>query len=101
MRKHRIIPMILALAMVMAAIPVSLSLAAEMQKIDINSANKEQLMTLDGVGEKVAERIIKYREDKGFNQPEDIVKVKGFGQKTWEKNKDRIIAKPPPKKNKS
>jgi competence ComEA-like helix-hairpin-helix protein len=94
--------MILTLALVMAAIPASFSLAAEMEKIDINSATKEQLMTLAGVGEKVAESIIQYREEKGpFGQPEDVIQVKGFGPMTWEKNKDRIVANPPTKKNKS
>lgn len=101
MRKHRIISLILTLALIMATIPAALSLAAETEKIDINAATKEQLMTLVGVGEKVAESIIKYREEKGpFGKPEDIVQVKGFGPATWEKNKDRIIANPAPKKNK-
>jgi competence protein ComEA len=102
MHKHRIISMILAFALVMAAFPASFILAAEIEKIDINSATKEQLMTLAGVGEKVAESIIQYREEKGpFGQPEDIIQVKGFGPMTWEKNKDRIVANPPTKKNKS
>jgi competence ComEA-like helix-hairpin-helix protein len=102
MLKYRIFNIILASALFISMIPATFSLAAEMDKIDINSATKEQLMSLAGVGEAVAVNIIKYREEKGpFVQPEDIVQVKGFGPKTWEKNKDRIIANPLPKKNKS
>jgi competence ComEA-like helix-hairpin-helix protein len=102
MRKYRIISIILASALIMSMIPATLCLAAEMDKIDINSATKEQLMTLTGVGEAVAVNIIKYREEiGGFSKVEDIIQVKGFGPKTWEKNKDRIIANPLPKKNKS
>ena len=63
-----------------------------MEKVNINTASLEQLMTLDRVGSKYAQRIIEYRETIGpFAEPEDIMKVKGIGQKTWEANKDRIV----------
>jgi len=40
---------------------------------------------------KYAERIVEYREKVGpFLTPEDIMKVKGIGEKTWEANKDKI-----------
>jgi len=74
----------------------SLAIAGQLQKININSATKKQLMTLSGVGEKVATSIIAYREKiEPFKAPEDIMKVKGIGIKTFEKNKDRIIVKMP------
>jgi competence protein ComEA len=73
-----------------------LAVAMEPQKININSATKEQLMTLKGVGEKVAERVIAYRKDVGpFKIPEEIMKVKGIGPKTFKNNQDRIIVKLP------
>jgi len=62
-------------------------------KVNINTDGKEQLMTLKQVGEKIAERIIEYRKTQPFVVPEDIMKVKGVGQKVFDANKDRIIVK--------
>ncbi len=62
--------------------------------ININTATNEELCKLKGVGTKIADRIIKYREEKGpFEKSEDIQNVKGFGQKTWNANKDQISVK--------
>ncbi len=60
-------------------------------KVNINSANKEELMTLKYVGEKIADRIIEYRKVHPFKEPSDIMKVKGIGQKVFDVNKDMII----------
>ncbi|MCA1784680.1 MAG: helix-hairpin-helix domain-containing protein [Desulfobacteraceae bacterium] len=50
-------------------------------------------MTLTNIGDVVAGRIIEYRKSNPFKAPEDLMKVKGVGEKTFEKNKDRIIVK--------
>jgi len=69
-------------------------LAAEAGKININNATVEELMKLEKVGSKYAQRIIEYREKNGpFKLPEDIMKVKGIGVKVWEANKDKIVIK--------
>lgn len=61
-------------------------------KVNINTAGKEQLMDLPRVGEKIAERIIEYREKNGkFKRPEDIMKVKGIGEKTFKKFEKRLV----------
>lgn len=61
-------------------------------KVNINTAGKEQLMDLPRIGEKIAERIIEYREKNGkFKRPEDIMKVKGIGEKTFQKFEKRIV----------
>ncbi|MDQ1354305.1 MAG: competence protein ComEA [Acidobacteriota bacterium] len=61
-------------------------------KVNINTAGKEQLMDLPRIGEKIAERIIEYREKNGkFKRPEDIMKVKGIGEKTFKKFEKRIV----------
>lgn len=59
--------------------------------ININTADKTVLCLLDGIGEKTAEEIIIYREDHGaFESKEDIMNVKGIGEKTFDKIKNYI-----------
>lgn len=63
----------------------------EKEKISINFSTKEELMTVNGIGEKTAIRIIEYREEMGlFQQLEDLMQVKGIGQKNFEKIKGEI-----------
>ena len=59
--------------------------------ININTANKEQLMKISGVGKTKAEAIIEHREKNGdFKKKEDITQVRGIGKATFEKIKDKI-----------
>ena len=59
--------------------------------ININTANKEQLMKISGVGKTKAEAIIAHREKNGdFKKKEDITKVRGIGKSTFDKIKDKI-----------
>jgi competence protein ComEA len=60
-------------------------------KVNINTANVEELCTLEKIGDKYAQRIIDYRKENKFEAPEEIMEVKGIGTKTYEINKDRII----------
>ncbi|MBN2515708.1 MAG: ComEA family DNA-binding protein [Deltaproteobacteria bacterium] len=70
---------------------VHLAFAEDSQKININAATVNELIKLDRIGPALAQRIIQYREENGpFQVPEDIMKVKGIGEKTFEANKDRI-----------
>jgi len=62
-------------------------------KININSATKKELVTLKHVGDKIADRIIEYRKAHPFEKPEDIMKVKGVGQKVFDANKQLITIK--------
>ena len=66
------------------------------EMVNINTASAEELQLLYRVGPKYAARIIEYRDKNGpFEKPEDIIKVPGIGQKTFERNRDRIIVEPP------
>lgn len=58
--------------------------------IDLNTASKDELMTLKGVGESKAEAIMEYRKANKFNSIEDIKKVKGIGDKIYKDNKNSM-----------
>ncbi len=59
--------------------------------ININTANKAELMTLPKIGPVTAERILHYREDYGaFKLIDNLTRVKGIGPKTLERLKPRI-----------
>ena len=60
-------------------------------KISINSASKEELMTLNGIGESKADAIINYRNENGlFKTIEDLKNVSGVGNSVFEKIKNNI-----------
>lgn len=59
--------------------------------VNINTATSGELDSLDGIGTTYAQRIIDYREaNGGFKSIDEIKDVKGIGDKTFEKIKDRI-----------
>ena len=60
-------------------------------KVNINTANKEELQKLDGIGDKKADKIIEYRQQHGqFKSADDLKNVNGFGDKTVARLKDQI-----------
>lgn len=68
--------------------------AEDQEKININTATVEELIQLDRVGPRYAEKIVAFRQENGpFKTPEDIMLVAGIGPKTFEVNKDRITVK--------
>ena len=60
------------------------------EKVNINTAPSEILQTLPGIGPALAERIIAYREATPFEATEEIKKVSGIGEATYEKLADLI-----------
>lgn len=69
-----------------AAVP-----GGQAQKVNLNTAGKEQLMTLKGIGESRAEDIIRYREEHGpFGSIEEIMEISGIKDAAFQKIKDDI-----------
>lgn len=60
-------------------------------KVNLNTASKEELMTLSGIGDVRAQAILKYREEHGeFRSIEELMEVEGIKKGTFQKLKDRI-----------
>ncbi len=60
-------------------------------KINLNTASKEQLMQLTGIGDKKADEIIAYRQQNGnFKTIDELKNVSGIGDKTFEKISSQI-----------
>ena len=61
-------------------------------RVNLNTAGKEELMTLTGIGEKKAEAIIQYRDvSGGFGSIEELMQVEGIKEGTFEKIKEDIV----------
>ncbi len=55
-------------------------------KVNLNTATAQQLTTLPGVGEKLAGRILEYRQKSGgFKSAQELLNVKGIGEKNFAK----------------
>jgi len=64
------------------------------QLVNINTATAKELEVLPGIGNVIATEIVQYRtEGHKFNTPEDLLKVKGVGDKTFEKIRGMIVVK--------
>jgi competence protein ComEA len=86
--------LVLSLAGIIGAPP---ALAADRDaggRVNINSADVEELTDLPGIGPAYAQRIVDYRKEYGpFKTIEDLLNVRGIGDRTFEKIRDRITVK--------
>lgn len=81
--------MVVALLGVCATLPAFAEAAVE--PIDVNKADITELMTVPGIGKVMAQRIIDFRKEHGpFSRVEDLLKVKGIGEKSLEKLKPYV-----------
>jgi len=73
---------------------------AAIAPINLNTATQAQLETLPGIGAKAAQRILEYRQKNGsFKKPEDLMNVKGIGEKAFLKLKPYLTVTDRPEKS--
>ncbi len=88
--KKRALVLCLVATFFITCVPAILA-GEEVKKVNINQASVEEIVLLKNIGSKYAERIVQYRQENGpFKSPEDLMKVKGIGAKTFELNKELI-----------
>ena len=68
--------------------------AREDGRIDLNSASAEELESLKGIGPKLAQEIIRFRQKHRFDTPDDLVLVRGIGPKKLEDIRPSVVVMP-------
>jgi len=70
------------------------SFSEDLGKVDLNSADKKTLLGVSGIGEKLAQRIIEYRDaHSGFNGIDDLRNIKGINASKLAKIEEYLIVK--------
>jgi competence protein ComEA len=63
-------------------------------RVNLNTASAEELARLPGIGPAKAQAIVEHRAQEPFSRPEDLRKVKGIGDKLYERLKGQITVEP-------
>ena len=64
--------------------------------VNLNTASASQLESMPGIGAKTAQRIVEYRQKNGdFKKVEELMNVKGIGEKTFLKLKPQLTVAAP------
>ena len=83
--------LILGLALAPSAALAQKAKPTSTEKVNLNTASVEQLQSVPGIGPSMAKRILEHRSKNGkFSKIEEILNVKGIGEKSFQKMKDRL-----------
>lgn len=75
-----------------SSVKVIAYLNQDIGKIDLNQADKATLMSVSGIGEKIAQRILEYRnQEGGFQDIVELARIKGLAKSKYEKIKDQFV----------
>jgi competence protein ComEA len=95
----RVIAALLALSLAGPALTVAAQTTPAAERasaVNLNTASAADLESLPGIGAKTAERILEYRQKNGpFKKIEDLMNVKGIGEKSFLKLKPRLTVAAP------
>mgnify|MGYP000624882440 CR=1 FL=1 len=69
---------------------LGLMMSVQLLAVNINTASVEELGSLKGIGSSTAAQIVQYRASPKFESTEDIMKVKGIGQKKFDSIKAEL-----------
>jgi competence protein ComEA len=93
-RKARIVCVValcLGLALSSVSVMAQKPAPASTEKVNLNTATSEQLQSIPGIGPSTAKSILDYRAKVGkFSKIEEVINVKGIGEKKFQKIKDRL-----------
>lgn len=90
-RRRRGVWRVAVAALLLSALVGGAAVAAEEQgRVDINTATATELESLPGVGPAKAQAIVAHREVAPFKNTDELVEVKGIGEKLYAQLKDRV-----------
>jgi comEA protein len=85
----------LVLGLIVSPLVSAQTAAKAGDKVNINTASLEELQKLPRIGPEIAQRILDYRKESGnFKKIEEILKVRGIGEKVFGQLKDLITVGP-------
>ena len=87
---HNIKFFIVFMSMMSLLLAANAAYATSVDKVNVNTATVEQLQELPGVGPVTAQRIVAFRDKTPFSTPEQLLEIKGIGQKTFAKMKGLV-----------
>ena len=87
---------VLGTAFLLGAAAPGLAREEQISRVDLNSATAAELESLPGVGPSKAQAIIAHREEAPFKSPDELVEVKGIGEKLYAQLKDHVTVSAAP-----
>ena len=92
-RKPLMVSALALLVLVAASVGAEAEDKSSSGLVDINTAASAELETLPGIGPALARKIVEFREQNGpFRTVDDLLKIRGIGEKSLERFRDRIVA---------